>query len=127
MQYSDLLGTPFLRHGRSKEGIDCLGIVLEMYRRAGIDVPDPLEHMPGDPLNEDIFADITQGSWREVVGGYRELDVIVFRDSQGRLHVGVLVTLSKMLHATENNGVVVSPIRYRQQSIEKVYRYECQD
>jgi cell wall-associated NlpC family hydrolase len=125
VQYSDLLGTPFVRHGRSKEGIDCLGIVLEMYRRAGIDLPDPVDTLPEEALSDHGVISDAMGEWEDVVGGYRELDVIVFRDSTGKIHVGVLVSLAKMIHATENNGVIVSPLRYKQQSIQKVYRYRC--
>lgn len=125
MQYSDLIGTPFLRHGRSKDGIDCLGVVLEMYRRFGIALTDPVETLPVEALTDHSVVSDAMGEWEEVNSGYRERDVIVFRDSTGKVHVGILVSLSKMLHATENNGVVVSPIRYRQQSIEKVYRYRC--
>ena len=127
MQYSDLLGTPFKLYGRDKTGIDCLGVVLEVYRRAGTPFPDPLEVLPTTPSLDAMLSTGETSEWSQVVGGYRERDVVLFRDSAGSLHVGVLVTPSRILHATEAHGVVVSPLRYKQQSIEKVYRYRCQD
>ena len=41
--WSDLLGVPFLRHGRDEKcGMDCLGLVLTVTERMGVDFPDPL-------------------------------------------------------------------------------------
>lgn len=40
MEYIDLLGAPFVYGGRSvKEGFDCYGLVMELYRRRGIQLP----------------------------------------------------------------------------------------
>lgn len=42
VEYEDLLALPFQADGRAGDGgIDCLGIVLEVYRRAGLLLPDP--------------------------------------------------------------------------------------
>lgn len=42
VEYSDLLGVPFRRDGRTGDGYyDCLGVVLEVFRRAGLGLPDP--------------------------------------------------------------------------------------
>lgn len=39
--YEDLLALPFLEDGRFGDpGINCLGVVLEVYRRAGLYLPD---------------------------------------------------------------------------------------
>ncbi len=40
---TELLGVPFLEHGRDPgAGLDCLGLVLHVYREAlGVDLPDP--------------------------------------------------------------------------------------
>ena len=41
MEYEDLVGTPFVDGGRSKDiGLDCWGLAREMFRRQGVDVPD---------------------------------------------------------------------------------------
>ena len=37
-----LWGAPFKTGGRAREGIDCLGVIIEVYRRCGFSVPDPL-------------------------------------------------------------------------------------
>ena len=41
MDFTDLIGTPFANHGRDvKQGLDCYGVVREVYRRYGYDVPE---------------------------------------------------------------------------------------
>lgn len=38
--YIDLLGTPFKMGGRDKTGLDCYGLVKELYSRVGITLPE---------------------------------------------------------------------------------------
>jgi len=38
--YSDLIGIPFKDGGRSIDGLDCYGLVMEVYRRKGINLPE---------------------------------------------------------------------------------------
>lgn len=41
MEYTDLLGAPFVYGGRSvKEGFDCYGLAMEIYRRLGMRLPE---------------------------------------------------------------------------------------
>jgi hypothetical protein len=44
VEYEDLLAFQYRADGRALDGtntIDCIGVVLEVYRRAGIELPDP--------------------------------------------------------------------------------------
>jgi cell wall-associated NlpC family hydrolase len=37
----DLIGIPFIHNGRDpKQGLDCLGLVVETFKRFGIQIPD---------------------------------------------------------------------------------------
>ena len=41
MMYADLIGVPFLNKGRDvKKGLDCYGLVKEVYKRHGINIPE---------------------------------------------------------------------------------------
>lgn len=42
VEYEDMIGWPYEVEGRTEGGIDCLGVVLEIYRRAGLGLPDPV-------------------------------------------------------------------------------------
>ena len=105
--------------------MDCLGVVIEIHRRLGMTIPDPLSHAPEEFDTETVVSDTARNGWREVVGGYEVGDVPVFFDNAGRVHVGVLVSRTHMLHATEAHGVIVSPLRSRTQSIKRVYRFDA--
>ena len=37
--YADLIGKPFLWRGRGEGGLDCFGLVLEMFKRTGQVLP----------------------------------------------------------------------------------------
>ncbi len=40
-KFTDLIGVPFQNHGRDAEhGLDCYGLVKEVYRRYGHDIPE---------------------------------------------------------------------------------------
>lgn len=40
MMYIDLLGVPYLKGGRTKAGLDCYGLLMELYRRRGVELPE---------------------------------------------------------------------------------------
>jgi cell wall-associated NlpC family hydrolase len=39
-KYTDLLGKPFEYGGRGPDSFDCYGLAVELYRRAGVVLPD---------------------------------------------------------------------------------------
>jgi len=48
VEYQDMLETPFILNGRwGSGGIDCLGVALEIFRRAGLGLPDPIRSRGG--------------------------------------------------------------------------------
>ena len=41
IDYSDLIGVPFKNQGRDKNiGLDCYGLVMEVYKKLGIQLPE---------------------------------------------------------------------------------------
>lgn len=43
VEYSDLFDLDYREGGRGSDGtIDCIGVVIEIFRRAGLSLPDPL-------------------------------------------------------------------------------------
>jgi len=55
VEYVDLLGLPYLVAGRvGGPAVDCIGVVLEIFRRAGLGFPDPA--LAGGGIFE--FADL---------------------------------------------------------------------
>ena len=49
VEYEDMIGWPYRARGRTAAAIDCIGVVLEVFRRAGLGLPDP-DASPGGAL-----------------------------------------------------------------------------
>jgi cell wall-associated NlpC family hydrolase len=100
--YVDLLGLPFERGGRGPDSYDCYGILKEMYRRSGVELPD--FQTPGDAQSmADVIADESR-RWRKVpVGTIGACHT--FRVEGVGSHVGFCVEPDRFLHAIEPIGV----------------------
>lgn len=131
MAYSDIVGTPFKYGGRTTAGIDCYGVVLEFYKRKGIELTDPEKHreiaLSGNKADDSVLADYTV-TWQEITNGsYQEGDVLVVESGMCKagVHCGVYLQGDRFLHATEKYGVIISPLRHYKEKITKAYRWQA--
>ena len=108
MKYDDLLNIPYKPHGRSKEeGFDCYGLAVEMCRRAGTPLRDlyDIDTLPTEFVNDYISGGVNVRKIdRPKIGG------IVEFSRHGKLHVGYIVDRGKIIHATTDKGVRITPI-----------------
>lgn len=110
--YSDMLSWPYRQGGRGAAGIDCLGVVLEIYRRAGLRLPDPA--LDGKLIFE--FADL----FEQVSAPDHLYDIVSLRHrlhesgteprggSGGEEHVEVVVRQEVTLTASAKKNVFSS-------------------
>ena len=125
MEYRDLIGIPFRLHGRSpQDGLDCYGLVMEIYRRMGIELQD--YDYDDSPRNTgtDLFEEHKTNDFVEVKGKPCEGDVIVLGNGMGT-HCGVFVRGGRVLHAKDNVGVVSESMRTLKPFIVGVHRHKC--
>lgn len=93
------LGTPYKYGGRSKSGVDCSGLMLEVYSRAlSIDLPrnsvDQRDYCTPIPRNQ-----------------LREGDLVFFAPSRGKIsHVGMYVGGGRIIHSSTSQGVIISSL-----------------
>jgi len=125
MEYKDLIGVPFKEGGRTTTGMDCYGLVVEIYRRMGRLIDDPQEYRYSGPKGEPIDLGAYTRLWREVRGAWQEGDVLLFEDGLFRpcMHCAVVLDGGRILHATDTCGVVTSPLRHYLNKVTKVYRW----
>ncbi len=94
IDYNDLVGVPYLWTGRNPVvGLDCLGAILELFRRKGIALADPGSvALAGAEDPREVLA-VWPEQWTPAPWPLRELDVVVFRppDNDLPLHVGAVV------------------------------------
>lgn len=109
----DLIGTKFIDGGRSKQtGFDCWGVVLEVFRRFGYNLPDYKISCEAIP---EINGTIQQNKpfWKKIEPGKLitpALLVIRFNSSNLCNHTGVYVGDSRFIHTRQRTGVVIEDI-----------------
>ncbi|NOX59869.1 MAG: C40 family peptidase, partial [Planctomycetes bacterium] len=98
----DLLQTPYLFGGRSPLGLDCSGLVTNVWRR--VDLP-----CSRDAWQQALAGDMVATSWdRE---GLRAGDQVFFMGASGKIyHTGIALSTHHVLHAAAP-GVQISSIK----------------
>ncbi len=102
MEAREWIGTPYRYGGVSRKGVDCSGLVLEVYKAS-----------TGSKLPRSSAA---QQSWCLPVDkdSLQVGDLVFFatgRNSGKVSHVGIYIGGGEMIHASSSSGVIVSPLR----------------
>ena len=96
---NEWLGTPYRYSGESKNGIDCSGLVCELYKSA--------------------YQKILTGSAKEIYDksdpvkkeNLKEGDLVFFKIKKARIsHVGIYLGSNKFAHASTSRGVIISDL-----------------
>jgi len=123
--FDDLIGIPFRFGGRSREGMDCWGLVIEVYRRLGIAVEDVDDY--SDLSAEQVspgLADACADRWHRIDEPFESYDVLIFDITAcgAATHCGVWVGNGRILHAVRGIGVINSPFRGLRAKLLGAYR-----
>lgn len=120
--YQDLVGKPYLERGRDvATGLDCFGVVLEVYKRLGVPLADPYVAVPktygsdGDPGDHQWLLKQLFGDWNpvELQGGA----VVAFsRYGKRPDHAGVMINDRLFIHAihhrlADHGEIVISDLK----------------
>lgn len=113
MDFKQYMGVPFKDHGRSKEGVDCWGLVWLIYKeQLGITLPD----FGCCYQNADVRSDIqcamnkyTLEQWnRDVTKLPKQVgDVLVFKRGGIETHIGLWISEGTMIHIQRPQGVSI--------------------
>ena len=112
VDFVDLIGTPFANRGRDKNGYDCYGLVKEVYRRYGYDIPEYDLQYNYDDMNrvdELISGNIKNYPWKEIAEPKAPcLIALRFGCPEGTVnHTGVYIGGGRFIHAREKVGVCI--------------------
>ena len=124
------LGIPYQHHGRGLSGLDCYGLILEIFKDQGVELWDI--HNEYDQewswKGKDLFIENYAREWERVTD-FRFMDVVCFKNGKDVVnHAGVYLRMGKFIHAVKA-GVVVSRLTDRQWQERYVgcYRYKTHD
>ena len=91
------MGTPYKYSGKSKKGVDCSGLVCELYKDCN--------NLELESCSKDLFHNSEQIKKSDL----REGDLVFFKIKKNRIsHVGIYLGQNKFVHASTKNGVIVS-------------------
>ena len=102
---NDYIGIPYKLHGREMDGLDCWGMICQVYRRelrrALPSYAENYEHtLDGDGFGKSFEEELCK--W-EPVDTPREYDVAWCRSAGVECHTGVILGDGKMLHSMMDN------------------------
>ncbi len=107
--YSDLIGKPFAYHGRGPDSYDCLGLVMEVFKRNDIPIGalTSLEDPAAIASKLDNYADHLQE-----LPGPRKLSVVMFSIVYPYVsHMGVMLDdYGRFIHAIQDCSVSIENI-----------------
>ncbi len=119
--YKDLLAVKFTPHGRSvQEGFDCYGLAIEVLKRNGI--------ILNDIFYDDIddYKNITESAFLNTqiinVDNLEENCIILISVNGNPTHIAVYIGEGLLIHATENQGVVIQPVHRYERRIVGLYK-----
>lgn len=102
----DYVGLPWQFAGRSRDSVDCWGLLWLVYRDVlGIEIASYAEETTDAPEREQIASlmagELVKSPWVDVPPGQeREFDMAVFKRAGIDSHVGVVIEPGRMLHIT---------------------------
>jgi cell wall-associated NlpC family hydrolase len=104
MNYSDLLGKPFLYGGRGPDAYDCYGLAVELYKREGLNLPDYPSKDDPDYQNTN-FAHGADNYFEQVTEP-QPLDIVLFQIMPRFIsHCGVYVGHGRFVHILRKTSV----------------------
>ena len=116
IDFTDLIGVPFVNRGRSKDvGFDCYGLVMEVYKRYGYNIPEYDTQYHYDDscrVNELISGNVKNYPWKEIQEPKAPcLIAIRFGVPDGFVnHTAVYIGSGMFIHTREKIGVNIDRV-----------------
>jgi len=132
-EYSDLVGVPYSLGGRDpRRGLDCFGVLLELYRRAGVELLDvaPTRYNGEETVDPAAALEAFGNGWTPTTRAALAFgDVVLVRfpvtEKTTLLHVAVVVATApvRVLHAHELANVCATRLERLLPWVAGFYRY----
>ncbi len=114
ISFTDLIGVPFVNRGRdAKHGLDCYGLVKEVYKRYGYNIPEyDTDYNDMERINGLITGNTQGHPWRKIDEPKVPcLLAIRFGSPAGVVnHTGVYIGGDRFIHTRERIGVNIDRI-----------------
>ena len=118
----DLVGVPYKEHGRDCGGMDCYGLVKEVLRRTGKNMPDVFYKDAKTETNKFILENLENAVPNTKLDKPEEGAVAEILVMGLPSHVGVCLGDGTFIHALKRIGVVIEPLSRYRHKIKGFYR-----
>ncbi len=126
--YNELIGIPFKHMGRTREGLDCWGLVLEVFRMNGKTLIDPVPDYTEDwdkTREQNHFLENYHKHWEQINGidNVQLLDVaLIGEEPTFPTHIGVVIEENKVIHCGKRYGVIITRFEKMKRCFTGFYR-----
>lgn len=121
--WANLIGISYALAGQDRTiGLNCYGLVREVYKGINITLPIRNEIELSAELAEVELAQREGANWEKIVNP-EPYAIVLMRSNKG-LHLGVITPDMQLLRCDENKGVVVSRLKKYNYVIISYYRYK---
>ncbi len=104
----DLLGKPFVDGGRGPDTYDCWGLVREVFRRHGIELPDyRISCLAKEAIDRQVALDRSFWTRCDLAGPPVPSLVVLKQHTQFCNHTGVYLGEGRFLHTLKKTGVII--------------------
>ena len=110
LDINDLLGKPYKVHGRGPNGYDCYGLVIEVEKRLGRELPDLYKIFEKkSEVRDTVLATQAVGLTKTDSPSFG--DIIIFKKRGHIDHIAVYLKNQDFIHC-DGNGVEVLNLNY---------------
>ena len=103
------IGVPYMHRGRTRNGVDCIGLVVEVYRAVhGMDF-GPLVYS-NEPTTREVYAQLRGRARRIAEGDVLPGDLVLMSWGDRATHFGI-VTEDQVVHVSRIAGKVIAQKR----------------
>jgi cell wall-associated NlpC family hydrolase len=106
--YADLIGKPFKLGSRGPDAFDCVGLVLEMAHRLGLEPPNYLSCSA--EFHRQAAEDYSRVADCPKLKGPETGAMVLLRDDVNAYHLGLMVDGFRFLHTRRDTGCIVSSV-----------------
>lgn len=111
-EFDDYVGIPFEDHGRSRNGLDCWGLVQLIYReKLGIEIPgfDDRYASVKDKQTLKALIEGNMSDWKKVpIEEVMAYDCMLMKGLLTDYHIGVVLSRGMLIHVEgSHNGAVI--------------------
>lgn len=119
---NDLIGVKYKPHGRNLDGIDCYGLIIEVYKRLGVTLQD-IEYEETDiKSNTNIDKVMRKTLPVEKINRPEKYCIVELTVAGYPSHVGIYIGKGELLHSDRKQGVVIEQLQRWENRIAGYYR-----